>query len=274
MLRLYKRRKMLRLYRKRQNLASLQKCLFFKKKPMHPELPDKEEPWEVEQHRYIHRITTRRWLANIAEAFDLERGAWYTLKALFRSPARLTLDYLGRGRFKYVPPFRLLVVSTALVLLLVNWVSGFEQFYVGFREGSDAIEEDTIQSLEQITINYFNLLLWLYLPFAAATVWLFNRKSGFTFAEHMVLQTNLLSLTNLLIPLFFIYLIIPRPEALFIYFIPVVIYNIVTYKQFYQKSWVRGILEMVLIFIISYLVYTLVISLVVALALLVIEFAS
>lgn len=238
---------------------------------MHPELPDKDAPWEVEQHRTIHRITIRRWLANIAEAFDLERGAWYTLKALFRSPAQLTLDYLGRGRFKYVPPFRLLVISTALVLLLVNWVSGFEQFYVGFREGSEAIEEDTIQTLEQITVNYFNLLLWLYLPFAAATVWLFNRKSGFTFAEHMVLQTNLLSLTNLLIPLFFIYLLIPHPPVLFIYFIPVIIYYIVTYKQFYQKSWARGILEMILIFILSYAVYAIAISLLVGVVLIVIE---
>lgn len=241
---------------------------------MHPELPDKDTPWEVEQHRTIHRITTRRWLVNIAEAFDLERGAWYTLKELFRSPARLTLDYLGRGRFKYVPPFRLLVISTALVLVLINWASGIEEFYVGFQEGSKSIEEDTIQALERITINYFNLLLWLYLPFAAATVWLFNRKSGFTFAEHMVLQTNLLSLTNLLVPLFFIYLLIPQPSVLFIYFIPVIIYNIVTYKQFYQKSWTRGILEMTLIFIISYAVYTIVISLLVAMVLLVIEFAG
>ena len=253
---------MLRLYKIR---------IFIKKRPMHPELPDKDAPWEVEQHRFIHRITTRRWLANIAKTFDLERGAWYTLKALFRSPARLTLDYLGRGRFKYVPPFRLLVVSTALVLLLVNWVSGFEQFYMGFREGSEAIREDTIKQVEQITVNYFNLLLWLYLPFAAATVWLFNRKSGFTFAEHMVLQTNLLSLTNLLVPLFFIYLLIPHPPVLFIYFIPVIIYNIVTYKQFYQKSWLRGILEMILIFILSYTLYTLAISLLIAVVLIVIE---
>lgn len=239
---------------------------------MHPELPDKDTPWEVEQYRTIHRITTRRWLANIAEAFDLERGVLYTLKELFRSPARLTLDYLGRGRFKYVPPFRLLIVSTAVVLLLVNWVSGFEQFYGGFREGADNIEEDTIKKLEQFTINYFNLLLWLYLPFAAATVWLFNRKSRFTFAEHMILQTNLLSLANLLFPLLLLYLVIPSPWSALGYFLAVIAYNLYTYKQFYEKSWGRATVEIMIIFIISYTVYTITFTILIALVLLGIEF--
>lgn len=230
-------------------------CIF-KQKEMSVQLPGKNEEWEITETRTIRRITIKQWLRSIPEAFDLERGVVFTLRRLFIDPGAMTLDYLGRNRFHYVPSFRLLVVTTAFVLLLINSGTGLDPFMAGFQEGGgEDIDQETVNVIQNLFWQFFNLFLWLYLPFGAAIAYLFNRKKPFNFAEHLVFQSNLLSLANIFSLVLMAGSLLPGSIVGILYFAPVLLYNFLGYRSFFQKSWIRSILEVIVIVVVSYILY-------------------
>lgn len=232
-----------------------------------PELPSKDHPIEVQETRQVHRLTMRRWFQGMLEAFEVDRGAIFTLRRLFVNPGAMFLDYLGSRRFHYVPSFRMLVLSTALILLIFNYLGSFEEFFGGVKEGADSIDSESIDQFQRIFINYFNLLLWLYLPFGALFTKLFNRKLDYTFAEHLVLQAYLLSIANILGIVFLLSGIIHYSILFIIYLIPVAIYYSYAYKVVFTRNWGRSVLETLVILFLSYLLYFLLVMVLTALGL-------
>lgn len=232
---------------------------------MSVQLPGKNEEWEITETRTIRRITIKQWLRSIPEAFDLERGVVFTLRRLFVDPGAMTLDYLGRNRFHYVPSFRLLVLTTAFVLLLINSGTGLDPFMAGLQEGGgEDLDTATAQKIQNVFWQFFNLFLWLYLPFGATITYLFNRKKPFTFAEHLVFQSNLLSLGNILSLILLAGRFLPGSIIGLLYFLPVFLYNFLGYHSFFQKNWIRTILEVIVILVVSYILYFIFLSVVFA----------
>jgi hypothetical protein len=232
-----------------------------------PELPSRDQPIEVQETRQVHRLTMRRWFQGMLEAFEIDRGAVYTLRRLFVNPGAMFLDYLGSRRYHYVPSFRMLVLSTALILLIFNYLGSFDEFFGGVKEGADSLDSESIDQFQRIFINYFNLLLWLYLPFGALFTKLFNRKLDFTFAEHLVLQAYLLSIANILAIVFMLSGVIHYTVLFILYLLPVAIYYAYAYKVVFSKNWRRSVLESTAILFMSYLFYFLLVSILVALGL-------
>jgi len=239
-----------------------------------PELPSKDQPIEVQETRQVHRLTMRRWFQGMLEAFEIDRGAIYTLRRLFVNPGAMFLDYLGSHRFHYVPSFRMLVLSTALILLIFNYLGSFDEFFGGMKEGSDTLDSESIDQFQRFFVNYFNLLLWLYLPFGALFTKLFNRKKDFTFAEHLVLQAYLLSIANILAIVFMLSGIIPYTILFILYLLPVAIYYAYAYKVVFAKNWRRSVLESTTILLLSYLFYFLLVSILVALGLIILNWEN
>lgn len=232
-----------------------------------PELPPKDRPLEVQETRQVHRLTMRRWFMGMLEAFEIDRGAIYTLRRLFSDPGTMFLDYLGTRRFHYIPSFRMLVLSTALVLLIFNYLGSFDEFFGGVKEGADSLDDEAIEDFQRIFINYFNLLLWLYLPFGALFTKLFTRKFDFTFAEHLVLQAYLLSIANILSIVFLLHSVVPPAILFTFYLVPVAIYYSYAYKVVFTKTWGRSVLETLVILFLSYLFYFLLVTVLTALGL-------
>ncbi len=222
----------------------------------------------------MHRLTMRRWFVGMLEAFEIDRGAIYTLRRLFVNPGAMFLDYLGTRRYHYVPSFRMLVLSTALILLIFNYLGSFDEFFGGVKEGADSLDSESIDQFQRFFVNYFNLLLWLYLPFGALFTKLFNRKQDFTFAEHLVLQSYLLSIANLLGVIFLFSSIINYTLLLVLYIIPVGIYYAYAYKEVFAKSWGKSILESTIVMTLSYLLYFLLVSVFIALTLIVLNWGN
>lgn len=222
----------------------------------------------ITEEREIHRITMRRFLSSIPEAFEIERGVVFTLRRLATQPGYLILDYLGRWRYHYVPPFRLLLVTTAMVLIILNYSSEVREFVAGIQEGlSDGPSDggNRFLRLQQLVVQYHNLILWMYLPIGSFFTLLFNRHGRLNYAEHLVFHTYLLVVSNLLVVVFLLNYLVPLQFVLPFYILAILGYYLVAYQQVFGKSWGRSVLEIGIILVLSYALYGLIVFLVIGL---------
>ncbi|MCA1763614.1 MAG: DUF3667 domain-containing protein [Cryomorphaceae bacterium] len=156
------------------------------------------EALDVTEVRRVRRITMRNLFVSIAEAFNLERGGIYTVKTLFKNPGKAAREYLGTKRHHYTPPFRLLIVTTAIMLFLLRYSDTAAAAGDDFLKGVDESSEMAVQKITEVFSNYFNLIIWSLIPIMAFISYLLNLKKNYNFAEHLVFQTFLFCLTNIL----------------------------------------------------------------------------
>lgn len=207
---------------------------------------------KVQEERVIHRVSFSRLMESIVDAFNLDRGLIFTLKRLFTEPGRLTRDYLFTGRFHYTPPVRMLIVSTTLVLILVAYSKSSATFMDGMGDGLDRSNREQVQKFFQ---DYYNIILWLFIPVSGFFTWLFNRRSPFNYAENLILQTYLAVIGNILFIVMALDRLIPGEWLVGLYLLASTVYYALGYKQFFEKKWGRAILEFIVIFVFSILIY-------------------
>ena len=129
---------------------------------------DASDELEVTEKRTIKRLTIRNLFASALEAFNIERGGVFTIKRLFTAPGHLVTDFIGAGRYRYVGPFKLLVITTTLALLILSQSHFGGSLNVefdkslGVSEGMKAMTEAYKRMLP-----YLNLVLWIYIPIMA-----------------------------------------------------------------------------------------------------------
>jgi len=156
-------------------------------------------PIEVTERRVVKRITVGQSITDFLDAFNVERGLIYTVKLLYTRPGELIRYYLTDGRFRIVNAFRLLIITTAASLILLGFTNSFEEVY----NVTGNTEEQTAELtafIESLFTDWYNLILWLSIPCYALASFLFLRKyESFNYAEHLVIQSFLVSLSNILI---------------------------------------------------------------------------
>ena len=216
------------------------------------EFPFNKEELEITETRKIRRLKLNQVFNSILVAFNLERGGLYTVKQLFANPGKLIENYVGEGRLRYVGPFRLLIITTTIAFILLQYSTTFDEFRAGFYEG---IQNPELFSIIESASKYFNILLWLFLPVAALFSWFFNRKRQYNYAENLAFQTYVFSLTNI-ITMFTIFdkLISPAVIVVIIY-AAFTFYYIYSYKAFFKKGWFRSTLEVAVQYTLSSFVY-------------------
>ncbi len=214
---------------------------------------EKSNEVEVSESRNVKRITTFGFVSDILQAFNVERGVVYTVKRLLLDPGGLAISYLTEERFKVIPPFRILLVSTALIVILLPYTQSFLEFKEGFYQGVDSKELETQMSL--LIAQYSNIWLWLFIPIVAFFSWLVNRKSGYNYAENLVLHTFLYGLTNILSLLVLIDFLVSSSFIFGAIFLLLFAYYTYAYRVFFRKSWGISIVQNLLIYIISSVIY-------------------
>ncbi len=86
------------------------------------------------------------------DLFEIDSRLWQTLHQLMLKPGRLTRDYLEGRRARYMPPFRMYLV-TSLVFFVIAFFDPREELSIFFEppaETGDVVEEDAIE--EGLTI--------------------------------------------------------------------------------------------------------------------------
>jgi hypothetical protein len=216
------------------------------------EFPFEEKEIEVVQSRKIKRLELRNVFDAILQAFNLERGGIYTVKQLLLDPGEMVRRYISTGRLNFTSPFKLLIITTTVVFLLLQQSASFQEFREGFFVG---LKNSEIQNFIDEASRYFNLLLWIYIPIGALITWGFNYKGKFNYAENLAYQTYLFSLTNIIMMFMVIDVIVPSVFVLLTVYIAFIFYYYFSYKSFFQKGWLRTILEQTLIYLISSTIY-------------------
>ncbi|MCR9154080.1 MAG: DUF3667 domain-containing protein [Bacteroidetes bacterium] len=223
----------------------------------------------VKNERMVRRYDLRNLGSSLMDAFNLEYGILATLWSLITRPGKSTKHYLSDGRLKYFSPFRLLILSTALLLILIqssDMASNFEEGFMmsveennqGEAEAKKFEAQKVAHRIALIFQEYFNILLWLYIPIISLFTFLFNRKKNLNYAEHVVFNTYYTSVINLfsviLVPgYFFGY----ESIMMYIYLILSIGYFIWYYRELFEKSWGRALLDTILASLISFTIYSL-----------------
>lgn len=221
----------------------------------------------VKNERMVRRYDLRNLGSSLMDAFNLEYGILATLWSLITRPGKSTKHYLSDGRLKYFSPFRLLILSTALLLILIqgsDMASNFEEgFMLGVEGNGNTVEEAKKIEAERVAhrisnlfVEYFNILLWLYIPIISFFTFLFNRKKSLNYAEHIVFNTYYTSVINL-----FSIIIVPgyyfgyESIVMYIYLAITLAYFIWYYRELFDKTWGRALLDTLLSTLIAFTIY-------------------
>jgi hypothetical protein len=165
----------------------------------------------------VERITWKRIGQEILAQLQLEKGLLFTVRDLLVRPGQAIRSVLfSENRSLYVKPVGFLIFTAALAtfsLLQFGDVDSYfsESFREGFEYGytsaggeepdeevMDEVAREAQLKISYITVKYFNLLIILNLPIFAFFTWLFFRKEGFFYTEHLVLNIYLIGMQNIL----------------------------------------------------------------------------
>ena len=218
--------------------------------------PDNKEEIEITEKRVIKRVTIRNFVSNVLDAFNITRGGVYSFKMILKNPGQLSRDYLGVSRYQITAPFKILVLSSAIALLLINSLDYINILLEESLVVNGDKQEDFKNQIIERFISYFNLILWVYIPVSALISYLLNRKRNYNYAENLVFQTFVLSITNIVVIICFPLIYISLNLAFVVIQILMLFYMVYAYKVFFQKRWLRSFTDTSIVFIFGSLIWT------------------
>ncbi len=232
---------------------------------MEKELEPVEDNLELVQRRSVRRFKLSNVFSWILDGFSMDYGAFYTIKNLFYRPGEMVRSYLYHGRLDFTPPIRLLLVTTTLVLIAFKY-SSVNQFTIEALKGPDAglsSDEASIYIMKMLE-DYTNVILWLFIPCMALFSWLFNRKSGYNYAENLVLNTYYTVFVNIIFLMFLTDKWINNSVLMIIYLILSTFHYMLSLKGMFQLTWMKSFWQTLLIFIITFIFYSIGIAVIIA----------
>lgn len=198
------------------------------------------------------RITTRYIWNEILRTLSWEKGFFFTAKELLLRPGTTIRAYLQGERKRYSNPLRFLVFVTAAVTLLTINLDLFGQLYD--ETGAWSAEETVLQTQQNVKnfiYQYFNIITFLSIPLLAALSYLFFRRKGYNYAEHLVLNTFLLTegmlIYLLIVPGLYYY------PAIFnlVYQLAWLAYFVWGFLSFFQERSRKGVIKIILFCVLS-----------------------
>jgi len=146
---------------------------------------------QIKRERLTLKFLFNDMLKNM---FNLERGLLFTILELFKNPEVVINDFVQGERYRYMNPFRFLIVYASLYALVVS-VFGFSI------EGMIEMQEENPLNLSVLK-EYSNLMILAYVPIVAIGSWLAFRPAKLNYAEHLVVNAYAYSfMTIISIPL-------------------------------------------------------------------------
>ena len=213
---------------------------------------------KIQEERIVKRLTFKNIIGSLLNAFNLEYGVVFTLKQLFVNPGWLARDYITSGRYRYTPPFRLLLITTALTLFFIEQSTAASQMQANFFKGIG--DPEITEKVFKVLSEYRNIWFWIYIPIVSLFTWPIFRKQGFNYAENVVLHTYAYSISNLLGMLVALDHWVPTGIVWGLNFTGACFYFVYSYKVFFNRKWLNATFEMLGLYIIASIVYTLVVG--------------
>jgi hypothetical protein len=225
---------------------------------------------ECGQKADTHRFTVPHLAHEIFHAIThTDKGILFLIKELAYRPGHVAREYNAGLRKRYFNPFTFLLIAIAFQLFVLKQVHFYEHFTAAMTRFQTKIEalagkkvnadtpevsEATKAAEKNMTVVQENsrTLTFMFIPFIALLTWFLFKKSGFNYAENLVMQTFLFGENTI----FFLVIMIPflfnhslYPLVLLASFLLQIVYNTIVYKQFFQQSWGKTIWKSVVILI-------------------------
>lgn len=230
-----------------------------------------EYPLEVAQHRVVERITFKKLIRDIGQALNLERGMFFAVKMLIADPGTAVSSFLYEKRFSFFHPVRMLILTSAVSLFSFWLIDGAESMSDAFQVNTPEVKEaeafnKMAQDLFAEAFNdYFNVMIWMFIPIISFFSYLFFGKSGYNYAEHLVLNAYITSIGNLINTVFYtLALVIDIGISSLIAISFYLIYNLYAYKSFFKLTLGRTLIKGMLCLILGYFVYMIVLTVLIA----------
>jgi hypothetical protein len=179
----------------------------------------------------IKRITLSGLLHDIFHLFThLDKGFGYTIKKLMVEPGHMQRTYIEGDRVKHQKPFSMFFVCATVAALSRYWIY---QALIRYYNIGDISEMNFANELMVI----FHIVL---LPVYALITYLFFYRSGYNYGEISVLtlySTSILFLISSVI--YLMKFIWPELDTAYIEFPFMLVYNTITYINFFhqQRPW-------------------------------------
>lgn len=163
--------------------------------PTEPMSPERPEIWEdgaveVDLKLQYRRFTLKNIAADLLDAFLLHKGVLFTLKELMIRPDQVVRGFIDTKRLKYTHPLKLFLLTAGVYLFIIlqlNLYGAAISANVPDAEGSEVV----VNLMQKYFLNYLNAWMGVSAFFYALTnLWIF-RKSGFNYAEHLILTIYL-----------------------------------------------------------------------------------
>jgi hypothetical protein len=159
---------------------------------------------ECGQKAAVHRFTIHEWLHEIPHSIlHIDGGFFHTFKHLCRRPGNMIREYLGGRRKSYFSPFLYVLIWCGIFIVITGLFA------------KPAIESPEIKGLlsayNYLQTKYYKpFIIAMILPMSLASLLVFWR-SGYYFAEHLVLNTFIIA--QMIIGDIIIFLITASPYA-------------------------------------------------------------
>jgi hypothetical protein len=165
------------------------------------------------------RLTVASLLHAIPHAvFHVDRSVFGTMGALITRPGRAINEYLDGKRGRYFNPLTLMVMWASLSTLTFALVKLDKSFALLAMSQSMAAE---FREFYALTLKYYTASLALSLPLAAIASWLFFRRWGRTYGEHLAINAFITAITTAtFVPLALGMSVVKSPETMLaVYFV-------------------------------------------------------
>lgn len=137
---------------------------------------------ECGQKASTHRFTLHEWFHEIPHSiFHIDGGFFYTFKNLCLRPGNMIREYLEGRRKSYFSPFLYVLIWCGVFVVISS--------LLGKTAGEKPAITDFKSAYIYIQTNYYKpLVVAMILPMSLGS-WLVFWRSGYYFAEHLVLNT-------------------------------------------------------------------------------------
>lgn len=232
-----------------------------------------------------HRFTVKHFLHESFHAIThTDKGIFFLIKELFLRPGHAIREYNEGKRKKYFNPITFLLIATMLQIFAIKKTEIFDHYSVAVNaiaKQVNASREDINQEVldeelakaelkekefSQTMVENSKLITLLLIPIGGFITWLFFRKSGFNYAENLVMnvmvsaQLSIIFLFSSALP----FLIFPSYVILWMILYSLInwVYSILVYKQFFGQGWfitiVKGIAIQILFMVATQLLMKLI----------------
>jgi hypothetical protein len=205
-----------------------------------------------------HRFTLGHFAHETTHAIThTDKGILLLIKGMMLQPGIVVREFVEGKRKKYFNPFTFLLIMMAVQVFATKQTNFYGKFTEEMQqlydkvakanpkgaEGSKQFNQRMKQADKQVAFASENnkIVNFIFIPFLSLLTWLFFKKSGFNYAENLIL--NMLiggQMVVLFVAICIIPVLITSSVVIIVMYLFILIsfiYALITYKQFFRFSW-------------------------------------